>query len=224
MKDLNTEINTVELTPKDFDRAAALLAEAFYDNPLHVYIFPNPNNRLKAIRWMLRGNLNKNLNSRKNIGQSFALVEPKRYHRVRKIKAMAFWNPPHGDAVSFFSLVQEGLLTMPLRFGWDSFSHLFEVIEEIEIVKKQTLNDTPAWYLNNMVVAPDLRSKGIGTKILSQQLHQVVEPSGFPAVLVTQREANVRFYQRLGFEVATESLVGSGEYAFTNWCMIWTAK
>lgn len=50
----NTESNTVELTPLDFDRAAELLAAAFYDNPLHIYLFPNPTNRLKAIRWMLR--------------------------------------------------------------------------------------------------------------------------------------------------------------------------
>ncbi|MDJ0569484.1 MAG: GNAT family N-acetyltransferase [Pleurocapsa sp. MO_192.B19] len=219
MTNTNQELNIVELTPKDFDRAADLLAEAFYDNPLHVYIFPNPANRLKAIRWMLRGNLNNNLNSRKNIiGQSFALVESNS-PEVRKIKAMAFWNPPHGDSVSLFSMVKEGLLTMPIRFGWGSFSRLFEVIEKIGIVKKQALDDTPAWYLNNMVVAPDLRRTGIGSKLLTQQLESVVNPSGFPAILVTQREANVRFYKRLGFNVVAKSTVGSGESAFTNWCM-----
>ena len=71
----NTESNTVELRPLDFDRAVELLAAAFFDNPLHIYLFPNPANRLKAIRWMLRSNLNINLNSQKSIGQSFALVE-----------------------------------------------------------------------------------------------------------------------------------------------------
>lgn len=215
----NTESNTVELTPLDFDRAAELLAAAFFDNPLHIYLFPNPANRLKAIRWMVRSNLNINLNSQ-NIGQSFALVEPNQPPGKRQIMAMAFWNPPNSDDVSLLSMVKEGLLTMPLRFGWGSLSRLLEVMEEISAAKKQALNDTPAWYLNNMVVAPELRGTGVGTKILDEQLKQVVEPSGFPAILVTQRETNVRFYQRLGFTVASESIIGKGENTFVNWCLI----
>ena len=216
----NTELNTVELTPLDFDRAAELLAAAFFDNPLHIYLFPNPANRLKAIRWMVRSNLNINLNSQKSIGQSFALVEPNQPPGKRQIMAMAFWNPPNSDGVSLLSMVKEGLLTMPLRFGWGSLSRLLEVIEEISAAKKQALNYTPAWYLNNMVVAPELRGKGIGTKILGEQLKQVVEPSGCPAILVTQRKLNVRFYQRLGFTVASESIIGKGDNTFVNWCLI----
>lgn len=215
----NTESNTVELTPLDFDCAAKLLATAFYDNPLHIYLFPNPTNRSKALYWMLSSNLNINLNSQ-NIGQSFALVEPNYPPGRRQIRAMAFWNPPNSDNISLLSMVKEGLLTMPLRFGWGSLSRLFEVMEEIGAAKKQALNDTPAWYLNNMVVAPELRGTGVGTKILDEQLKQVVEPSGFPAILVTQREANVRFYQRLGFAVASESIIGKGENTFINWCLI----
>lgn len=71
-----------------------------------------------------------------------------------------------------------------------------------------------------MLVAPELRGTGVGTKILDEQLKQVVKPSGFPAILVTQREANVRFYQRLGFTVASESTIGKGENTFVNWCLI----
>ena len=37
---------------------------------------------------------------------------------------------------------------------------------------------------------------------------------------MTQKAGNVMFYQRLGFEVVTESKVGSGKHAFTNWCMM----
>ena len=71
-----------------------------------------------------------------------------------------------------------------------------------------------------MVVAKELRGTGIGTKVLKYQLESVVDPSSFPTILMTQREANVIFYQRLGFEVADDSTIGSGEYRFTNWCMV----
>lgn len=214
------ELTIVELTSDDFDRAANLLAEAFWDNPLHVYIFPRDHNRLQAIRWMSKANLNLNLNSQKSIKLSFALVEPNQPPGVRQINAMAFWNPPEFSSVSLISMIQEGLLTMPFRFGWGSWQRLFEVLDRIAIVQKQALNDTPAWHLNSMVVTPELRGTGVGTKILGEQLQKVVDPSGFPAILVTQREQNVGFYQRLGFEIAIESTIGSGDYAFTNWCMV----
>lgn len=216
----NPRLDIVELSPQDFDRAADLLAAAFYDNPLHVYIFSDPSVRFKAIRWLLRGNLNLNLDSKRCIGQSFALVEPNTPPGLRQIKAMAFWNPPQSDSVSFLSMVKGGLLSMPFRFGWESFQRLFEVLNEISDAKKEALDSTPAWYLNNMVVAPELRGKGVGTKILSEQLQQVVDPSGFATVLMTQKETNVRFYQRLGFEVVKQSKIGKGKNAFTNWCML----
>ena len=91
----------------------------------------------------------------------------------------------------------------------------------LDVVKTKAIAHNQVCYLNNMVVAKELRGTGIGTKVLKNQLESVVEPSGFPAILMTQREANVRFYRRLGFKVAMESRVGTGEYAFTNWCMIW---
>ncbi|WP_019505456.1 hypothetical protein [Pleurocapsa sp. PCC 7319] len=47
MKNTDIELNTVQLTPKDFDRAADLLVEAFYDNPAHVYILADQSTRLK---------------------------------------------------------------------------------------------------------------------------------------------------------------------------------
>jgi ribosomal protein S18 acetylase RimI-like enzyme len=214
------KLQTIELTPQDIDCAASFIATAFFDNPAHIYIFPESRNRFKALQWMLGANLKLNLSPQKNIGQSFALIEPNQPPEKRQIKAMGFWNPPNADSVSFLSQVKAGLLTMPFRFGWGSLQNLFEVIKANATAKKQALNGTPAWYLNNMVVASELRGQGVGTKLLAEQLQQVVEPSGFPAILDTQREINVKFYERLGFKVASTSIVGKGRNAFFNWCLI----
>ena len=96
MNDINPELKTVQLTPKDFDRAANLLVEAFYDNPAHVYIYmsPNESNRLKAIYWAMR----RNLNLQASVGNSFALVELDQPPGEREIKQMAFWHPPNSDS------------------------------------------------------------------------------------------------------------------------------
>lgn len=67
-----------------------------------------------------------------------------------------------------------------------------------------------------MVVAKELREKGIGSEILRQQLQSQVALSGFSAMLMTQKAENVKFYQRLGFEIASESKIGADKNAFTN--------
>ena len=43
-------------------------------------------------------------------------------------------------------------------------------------------------------------------KVLRNQFESEIDPSGFPAILMTQRQANVRFYRRLGFEVVVDIL------------------
>ena len=213
------EINTVELTSKDFDRAADLLTEAFYNNPSHVYIFTNSNTRLKLLKWGLKANLKLNLAPPKPIGKSFALVEANKPPGIRHIKAMAFWHPPECSSIGLMNKIKSGWLIAPLKFG-ENYQRLMEVMSAMNRIKENVLGNRKAWFLNNMVVAKELRGTGIGTKVLKNQLETVVEPSGFPVILMTQREANVRFYRRLGFEVAEESTVGSGN-AFTNWCMVW---
>jgi GNAT superfamily N-acetyltransferase len=216
----NLELNTIELTPKDFARAAHLLAEAFFDNPSHTYIFPNPDTRLKLLQWGLKANLKLNLTPPKNIGHSFAIVEGDRSLGTSEIKAMAFWHLPECGSISLFHKIASGWLIAPWKLGRKNYRRLLEVMSAIDRIKDRVLGDRRAWYLNNMVVAKELRGTGLGTALLKNQLQSVVEPSGFPAILMTQREANVRFYQRLGFEVATESIIGMGESAFTNWCLI----
>ncbi|MEM7760560.1 MAG: hypothetical protein AAF298_20880, partial [Cyanobacteria bacterium P01_A01_bin.40] len=69
----NTRLELVKLAPQDFDLAAILLAEAFYQNPSHVYIFPHDLTRLKMLQWGLKANLKLNLAQPAPIGKSFAL-------------------------------------------------------------------------------------------------------------------------------------------------------
>ena len=214
------EINTVELTSKDFDRAAELLTEAFYNNPSHVYIFRDENTRARLLKWGQEANLKLNLAPPKPIGKSFALVEANKPPGIRQIKAMAFWYPPQRASPGLINKIKSGWLVIPWKLGKEIERRLLEVTSTMNEIEKKVLDGKQAWFLNNMAVAKELRGTGVGTRVLKNQLETVVEPSGFPAILMTQREANVRFYQRLGFEVAKESTIGSGN-AFTNWCMVW---
>jgi hypothetical protein len=167
MEKHNIKLETAELTPQDFTGAAVLLAEAFYDNPSHEYIFVDESTRLKSLQWGLKANLKLNL-APLSIGQSFALVESDRPPGIRQIKAMAFWHPPECSSLSFIAKVRSGWLLTPLKFGRATCQRLSEVMTAIEQIKEQVLAQKKSWYLNNMVVTKELRGTGIGTQLLAQ--------------------------------------------------------
>jgi len=94
-------------------------------------------------------------------------------------------------------------------------------VAELERRRATALGGRESWYLNNMVVARAQRGKGAGTRLLRQQLADVVDPSGFPASLTTQKLENVSFYRRLGFEVKDEGWIGPSPAGFMNWIMVY---
>ena len=213
------QIQTVELKPSDFDRAADLLTEAFFDNPSHTYILPDLNSRAKQLKWGLKANLKLNLTPPKNIGRSFALVEDKPPGK-RQIEAMGFWYPPQRASLSRINQLKSGWFMVSWKLGKQNYRRLTEVVGAMNQIEANVLNGKQAWFLNNMAVAEKLRGTGVGTRVLRHQLESVVKPSGYEAMLMTQREINVKFYQQLGFEIADKSLIGTGNNAFTNWCMM----
>ena len=168
----------------------------------------------------MKANLKLNLAPPKAIGRSFALAEADRPSGVRQIEAMGFWHPPQRPSPGLVNKLQSGWFIRPQKFDKLSYQRLAEVMGAMNQIEETVLDGKQAWFLNNMAVAEELRGTGIGTKVLENQLKSAIDPSGFPAILMTQRAENVKFYRRLGFEIVEESTIGTGKYAFTNWCMI----
>ena len=199
------------LTPELFDPAAELLAHAFFTNPAHAYICPDPARRTAQLRWLLGGNLR----LQPDLTASFCVA------RDSIVDAMGFWTPPGAAEIGFMAKVKAGILAAPVRLGAGGTRRLLEVTSEIDRQRDRLLADGPFWYLNNMAVREELRGTGIGTNLLREQLAGLTETApAAPAALTTQRPENVTFYRRLGFEIASEDIVGRGPGSFTNWTML----
>lgn len=71
------------------------------------------------------------------------------------------------------------------------------------------------WHVGPVAVLPRHQGSGIGTRLMTRILASAAEHDDAPAYLETDRESNVRFYQRLGFTVAARLPV----LGVPNWFM-----
>jgi GNAT superfamily N-acetyltransferase len=201
------------LTPDLFPSAASLLAEAFFTNPPHVYICPNDATRYANLEWLLGANLR----LQPDLGTSFCVVED------GKVNAMGFWTRSSAPKIGMWAKIRVGILAAPIRLGWRGFRRLFEVTDAVELHLAEAFGDRPFVYLNNMVVRQHLRGTGVGTRLLREQLG-VVSAANPDAIIAlsTQRPENVTFYDRLGFRVVLDEVVGKGATAFRSWIMMYS--
>lgn len=58
----------------------------------------------------------------------------------------------------------------------------------------------PHWYLFLLVADPEIQRQGIGTALLTEALAHV-DREGVAAYLETQKEDNLAYYRRFGFEL-----------------------
>lgn len=181
-------------------RAAELvLARAFRDNPLNAAVIgPDPARRLRA-----------------NLHGARALLP------IALAHALVLAARGRG--------VPEGVLVATAPFGWplppsSLGAHLRRVLAQglrvsrrwgivFEALASTHLRE-PHWYLATLGVAPESQGRGIGTALLARWLARV-DAEGSPAWLETDREINVGFYRRAGFEVALRTEVLSTPV----WCM-----
>ena len=85
---------------------------------------------------------------------------------------------------------------------------------------KQRWPKEPHWYLAILSVSPESQGKGHGGALLRPGLERA-DAEGLPAYLETQRERNLGFYERHGFELV-EKLMIDGELPV--WLMYRPAK
>ena len=116
----------------------------------------------------------------------------------------ALWAPPHTFALT----VGETLRILPTMIdvvGFSRMGHVSRVLDAIDADRPPE----PRWLLTLVGVLADARSRGVGSALLEPILSQC-DSEGALVALETARESNLRFYERLGFEVRAERALDEG--------------
>lgn len=179
--------------------AAEVLARAFRDSPLNVAVIgPDPARRMRANRLGAMALL--------PVAVARGLVLVAREGGATRgvlVAAPPFgWPLPPPPLRAHLRRVWGQGLRVARRWGL-----AFEALARIH-------PRAPHWYLATLGIDPLVQGRGVGTALLTHWLAGV-DADALPAWLETDRQANVAFYRRAGFEIERRTEV----LGTTIWCM-----
>ncbi len=181
---LTSEIQ--RLTRDQYREAREALAQAFCEYDLMIYAMPDARRRLAAVRLLYGAIL-------------FDCLRWGEVHAARDCAGVACWLPPGRTPPGLWRQIRCGMLKLPMRFGHAGFRRLVAY----DNVARQLHHDyapMPHWYLASIGVEPQHQGEGIGSELMQPILRRA-DADGFACYLETQREGNVRLYERHGFDM-----------------------
>lgn len=132
------------------------------------------------------------------------------------VKAVAIWDSPC-QSVNNFELKEIWYgFSLPFKLGITPFLKMME-FQKLSVESRRKLIKGPYWYLDLICVQPDFQRQHIGEKLILPFLDKA-KSDEVPVVLETQNSENVKYYERFGFKVISEELVGRSN--FKNFIML----
>jgi GNAT superfamily N-acetyltransferase len=175
----------VEVTDERVRGAAQAAADGFVDNEIWVWMLGSEERCRRMLPRHYRAMIR-----RVYMPRRAAWTTP-------DTKGTALWFPPGTLNLSwrerFTELVSllPGILPALGRAGrWE------------ELIRKHHPRE-PHWYLQTLAVEPGSQRSGYGSALMQPGLDRA-DAEGMPCYLETQRESNIPFYERYGFELTGE--------------------
>jgi ribosomal protein S18 acetylase RimI-like enzyme len=189
------------LKASQVDEVSNVLARAFFDDPMTMYIMPDENKRRRALPWFFQ----------KAAQVSHRYGDP--FTTAGQVEGAALWLPPGNTILTLPKMIRVGMLAAPIKFGLPTFMKFLSATNQLEHLHKR---DVPPdhWYLFVLGVEPERQGHGLGGKLL-QPILERADRDRLPCYLETMKEINVTFYKKQGFEVVVDDQFKDGPRYWT---------
>ena len=174
------------LRPDDAGSASAVIARAFHDDPLTVYLYPDEQQRTRMAPVMFEALVRYDC--------LFGHVD-----HLPGFSAVATWMRPGETTETSDRLAAAGLDNLPAEVPVARLDTFFSTIGPAH----QRAAPEPHWYLRLLGVDPARQGKGLGSTLLDHGLRRADETVE-PCYLETFAERNVPFYLRHGLELVVD--------------------
>jgi ribosomal protein S18 acetylase RimI-like enzyme len=189
-------LEVVRLDDTRVPAAAAVLARAFFPDPLFAHVLPDEPHRAAALPALMQ------------VVVTYCQRYGECYTTAGVVRAAAAWNAP-GSEPSEERMTAAGFGTAAAAMGDAATGRMLAVVEHFEGLRARAVPD-PHWYLMVVGVEPALQGQGVGGRLL-QPVFARADAAGQSCYLETATSRDVQFYTRHGFEVVEEGTVpGAG--------------
>ena len=185
------------------DEAAGVLARAFHDDPAWCWILPDERRRAALLPWLFRTAI-------------AASLAGGRVDTTPDVAGAALWIPTGDGLLEANRAARRALLAAPLRLR--SAYGRFRAYTQWNWEVQQRAREGPSLFLSGLAVDPGRQRAGIGGALVEAG---VARHPDVPALLLTNSAANVRFYERHGFEVVLDEPMPEG---VPTWAMLRTPR
>lgn len=196
-------IEPARLREEQIDAASAVLARAFFDDPMTVYVEPDDARR----RQILPGFFSTGVILGHRHGEAYATVGT--------LDAAVVWMPPEAPELSPEHIAAAGSADRQREMGAAAMERFNRVTGVWGMLHERDMPD-PHWYLMILGVEPARQGQGVGGQMIASVLRRA-DAAGVACYLETAKARNVPFYQRHGFEVLVEDTMPDA--GFTYWTM-----
>lgn len=163
--------------------AADAVARGFQENEIWMWLLPRDRRRARVERRQYRSVV------------KHVFVPRKSAWMTREGTGAALWFPPGTKKLTPKETAAEALPFLP--------EGLFQLgkLTRLDTAIKAKWPVEPHWYLSVLSVSPESQGKGHGSALIRPGL-KMADQQGVGAWLETQRQSNIGFYERFGFEMA----------------------
>jgi GNAT superfamily N-acetyltransferase len=168
-------------TVEDVPRLRAVMAEAFFEDPVITWLMPEETKRRARLRRFFGIEL-----------RHMALARG-RVWTTSDLTGAALSTPPGAWRVPLHATLLEGT-----AFG----IHLLRAARLGAAMEWRHVREAH-YYVRDVGVLPDMQGKGLGSRLLGPTLDRC-DHEGLPAYLEASSERNAALYERLGFQVKRE--------------------
>ena len=193
-------METLRLPPSARERAAQVLARAFFDYPVMAAHWPDRRRREKYLAWYLGCTVEYGL----RYGEVYTTPD---------VAGVAIWLPPGRTRFTTWRYIRAGFAPAPLRMGLRrSFGQARRFEDWTQKVHAEAAPG-PHWYLWSLAVDPLQQGRGLGSLLMQPGL-RAADAQRLPCYLETHDERNLPFYRRHGFDLARAGTVPGSDLRF----------
>jgi GNAT superfamily N-acetyltransferase len=193
---ISTPVSVRPARADDFGSLAAMLARAFYDDPVTAWFYPDAARRMKHARRFFGIRLRQ-------------LADQKLIYTTSELSGAALWTLPG----RWREDLRQSLMLLPmLPVLLPRIVRSTAAVREIE--RRHPV--VPHFYLSVIGTEPEQQGGGIGSALLGPVL-QRCDSDGVGAYLECSKEGNVDFYARQGFALTERIELPEGPPLWLMW-------